>query len=1110
MTSVRTNVLLQHIRELAGARGTERLTDRELLRRFVQNQDEPAFAALVHRHGPMVLRVGRRLLGHEQDAEDVFQAAFLVLARKARSTRWQPSICNWLYGVTHRLAREMRTRAARLRKRPAGMNPRPAADPLDELSVREAQVILEEELSRLPEKFRAPLVLCGLEGLAREEAARHLGWPASLVKSRLEQGRQRLTWRLARRGLSLSAALAATLLTEETAPATVAPALARSTLRAAVAFGSETTTGTISAPAVALAEGALPTVSTLKLKLTCALLLLAGMAGASAIAWQAPAEGVARPGAQPEAPPVAPVAAKPSAPTPRVRTDRYGDRLPPGASRRLGTVRYRHGNPISEVRFSADGKTLLSRGLRQSISVWDPATGKELRRIAVERDQFVLALSPNGKLLACFKGTGDPLCLRETATGKEIRQFAGDPNTFSHAAFSPDGRILVASARDATIRFWAVATGEELRRIAPQPDRPWALAFAPDGKTLASAGQNGTIILWETATGRQLRSLEKQGGFVIALAFSPNGKQLAWGSQALEDGRIRLWDVTTDHAIRYLAGHPKPVGGLTFSPDGKHLVSGGGRDEGSIRLWDVATGRKVWQTEAHCHWVGAFAFSQDGKTLASGSTDGAVGVWDVATGKDLRPPAQGHLAAVNGLALSPDGRTLASGSWDRTIRLWDPVTGDERRQLRGHTDTIFRLAFSPDGRLLASASFDGSVRLWDPAAGKERHCLRGHNGYVFTVAFSPDGRTLASGGADGTVRLWDPASGKELDQFKGSQREIQEVAFSPDGHLLAGASYDGGTHVWEIASGKERLHLKGHEHTWVRCVAFSPDGRTLATGSEDRTIRLWDARTGAARGRLTGHEALVSSLAFTPDGRTLISTSYDQTIRLWELATGKERHQFRVDRGWPRTVVLAPDARTLYSSDDDSTLLVWDMCEPDSSGLSSAAKWTASQGETLWNDLGSRDARQAFRAESSLIAVPQQAVALLRERLHPVARPEAQRIGRLLADLDSNDFAVRTKAETELEALGDLAESALRKALEGQPSLEVRRRVEGLLKNLEGTITDPDKLRVVRALEVLEQIGTPEAGRVVETMTQGAEEARLTREAKASLQRLSRRLPVKP
>jgi len=847
---------------------------------------------------------------------------------------------------------------------------------------------------------------------------------------------------------------------------------------------------------VALAEGALEAVSTMKLKMVWVLLLGVCLTGASAIAWQAP--------------PTVQIQREPSAPDPTLRTDRYGDQLPSGAIRRLGTVRFRHGSHIAEVKFSADGKTLISRGWQQSVSFWDPATGKELRRVLVEPEQRPIALSPDGKLLACCKEKVGPICLRDMATGKVIRQFAGNPGSVLKAAFSPDGQILVATAKDAALCFWKVATGEELRRIAAQPGPFMALAFAPDGKTLASVRGDDTVCLWETATGRELRTLEKQGHFFHGLAFSPDGKLLAWGSSIVENGqitdkgRIILWDMTEHKEVRRLTGQLKQIGGLAFSPDGKYLVSGGGRDDGSIRLWEVATGKKVRQTAAHSHWTVAFTFSPDGKTLASGSTDGTVGVWEVATGKDLRPSTQGHLAAVNGLALSPDGRILASGSWDRTIRLWNPLTGEEIRKLVGHTDTVFRLAFSPDGKLLASAGFDGSIRLWNPATGKEIQCLLGHTGrlfaHVYAVGFSPDGRTLVSCGSDGTVRLWDPTTGKESVQLKGPPSGIQDVTFSPDGHSLAGAAYDGSTYVWEVAS-KKRLQLRGHENPWVHCVAFSPDGRTLASGSSDRTIRLWDAKTGEARGRLTGHEELISSLAFTADGRTLISTSYDRTIRLWELATGKERRQFRVDRGWPRTVVIAPDSRTLYTSGDDSTLLVWNIYN------SASQKLTSGQERALWADLQSTDAGQAFRAESVLLAVPEQAVSLLRGRLRPAVRPDPKKLDRLLADLDSSEFAVRQKAEAELDSLGDLAKAALRKALEHPPSPEVRLRVKGLLKKFEGAVADPEKLRSLRAMEVLEQIATPAAREVLKILADGAEEALVTREAKASLQRLARRSP---
>jgi len=214
-----TQLLAKHLRNLTAAARADGLPDRELIQRFAAERDEDAFAALVRRHGPMVLRVCRRILRDGHDAEDVFQATLVVLSRKAASLRRLDSVGCFLHGVAYRLALKARTQLAQQRMRESqSAVEKHSADPLAELSVREAQAIVDEELARLPEKWRAPLVLCCLEGKTRDEAARQLGWSAKLVKSRLEQGRERLRSRLTRRGLTLPAALIATLLSEEAAP----------------------------------------------------------------------------------------------------------------------------------------------------------------------------------------------------------------------------------------------------------------------------------------------------------------------------------------------------------------------------------------------------------------------------------------------------------------------------------------------------------------------------------------------------------------------------------------------------------------------------------------------------------------------------------------------------------------------------------------------------------------------------------------------------------------------------------------------------------------------------------------------------------------------------
>jgi RNA polymerase sigma factor (sigma-70 family) len=172
-------------------------TDRQLLEAFVRRQDASAFAGLVRRHGPLVLRVCRRILGNAHDAEDAFQATFLVLFRKAGSLRTPELLANWLYGVASRTARKARTRFLRRRQRESLCSWTLATEPAPDPANPHLQMQLDQELHYLPDKYRLPLILCYLEGMTNAEAARHLGWPAGSMSFRLARGRELLRERLA-------------------------------------------------------------------------------------------------------------------------------------------------------------------------------------------------------------------------------------------------------------------------------------------------------------------------------------------------------------------------------------------------------------------------------------------------------------------------------------------------------------------------------------------------------------------------------------------------------------------------------------------------------------------------------------------------------------------------------------------------------------------------------------------------------------------------------------------------------------------------------------------------------------------------------------------------
>jgi RNA polymerase sigma-70 factor (ECF subfamily) len=228
--------LLRHIRKLIGAPEAGAGTDRQLLRRFAAYHDEAAFAALVQRHGPLVLGVCRRILGNEHDAEDALQATFLVLARKASALRWRESVAGWLYEVAARVAAKARASAARRQACERQARVMPPRDPSAAAAGHELESLLHEELRRLPEKYRLPLVLCCLEGRSRTEAAQQLGWKEGTVAGRLARARDLLRRRLARRGVAATAALLGVLLAENLATAALPAGLAETTAKAAFLF----------------------------------------------------------------------------------------------------------------------------------------------------------------------------------------------------------------------------------------------------------------------------------------------------------------------------------------------------------------------------------------------------------------------------------------------------------------------------------------------------------------------------------------------------------------------------------------------------------------------------------------------------------------------------------------------------------------------------------------------------------------------------------------------------------------------------------------------------------------------------------------------------------
>ncbi len=280
--------LLRFLRSIKAKEATGALSDRQLLETFLSQHSEASFTALVQRHGAMVFGVCRRLLQHTQDAEDAFQATFLALARQAYTIRRQEALGSWLHGVAYRIAEKMKRTAARRSTRERCMTPLPCGDVLDDITWRELRSVLDEELQRLPEKYRAPLVLCYLEARTQDEAAQRLGWSKNTFGRRINQARQMLARRLTRRGLTLSAALSVPLLTDTSAQAALPPLLVATTVHAGLASAmGNAVSGMVSDQVVALAESGVGSLLAKKASIAVVLLVSLMLSMGSLLAYRA-------------------------------------------------------------------------------------------------------------------------------------------------------------------------------------------------------------------------------------------------------------------------------------------------------------------------------------------------------------------------------------------------------------------------------------------------------------------------------------------------------------------------------------------------------------------------------------------------------------------------------------------------------------------------------------------------------------------------------------------------------------------------------------------------------------------------------------------------------
>jgi WD40 repeat protein len=513
--------------------------------------------------------------------------------------------------------------------------------------------------------------------------------------------------------------------------------------------------------------------------------------------------------------------------------------------------------------------------------------------------------------------------------------FSPDGRTIAVASpfkkFNPFGFTGMVEPERSSIRLFDAANGTPLRRIYITHFDIGSLAYSPDGQTLAAGVGDRTIRRYDPSTGserfprlgrEQAEPLPKNGEQVrkwyedaarsaSALAFSPDGSRLVSGQEAMGwlNGRIdesflSIWDIASGRQVHRFFGHYGGTSALVFAPDGKTFASAGG--ETVVRTWDPASGRESEPRPGHKGQYAELAISPaDGTVFTGGHLDQIVLRWDPTTGNCLGTVAEG-LSGILALDVAPDGKSMLIDTWDGLV-LWDIAKGREVRRFSGKRPAhsgFYRAEFSADGR-----SVTMGLEVWETATGRKLASFahRDPDGMTRspyrTDRFTPDGKRLIAFDQHG-IAVLDIAAGKETSRpIRVELSNAWLSVVSPDGRLVATANYVPLSHnrgdprqhqedltvrVFELASGKQVAGLVGHTDE-ITGLAFSPDSRMIATAAgnfwhrKDRTVRVWDAAMGHALHVFDNPDG-ADSLEYLPDGRRVVTVGMDGVATVWDVS----------------------------------------------------------------------------------------------------------------------------------------------------------------------------------------------------------------------------------
>lgn len=774
------------------------------------------------------------------------------------------------------------------------------------------------------------------------------------------------------------------------------------------------------------------------------------------------------------------------------RVDRYGDPLPPGAVARYGTVRGQFPNDIELIALSPSGKrTAVCGGRSRSLYVVDTGTGHFIEEIAIEANAFALALAFLTETTVAVTINTNQVSLCELGQKPTPLDSKRLPDMPRHFVRSPDGRHIAISGGDG-VRILTYPAFE-LVAASDTDGTIEQIAFSPDGNWLLGIVPELGVRLWDAKTGKRVRTWTVHAPQRIC--FAADSKRFFVGARR----NLEAYPIDDDSPDPVFEA---PIGGVEFfcdlrlTADGKRLRVLSPAEKSRVLEFDATTGGGLveqQQLQFKSSTVGHWAkLHPDDKSIVGGQRN-SLRMWDAKTGQGVEIPEFPPFARSVFLA---DGKTVRSieGGNSNTIHEWDATTGRAAGEPKPVTgDVAWGRRY--DKYLTRTGE---TTTIYDFRTRAVLRQLTLELGEKDDLWFHSDEHDWLVVRRKGATEFWDSTTGRLKGRVPVELTDDTSEAFTTDRRKVWVVK-EKLAELWEIGSGQQRTTIPFPVHR----LTPDPDGRHVwvTVYAENKLIRC-DAATGEA-GRTFHLPNWDSWIVVSAEGKRIaVYSEREKAAWVLDAETGKRTHEIAAPMHVIQHAAFSPDGTRLVTSGSEGVAYVWDLTRPIPTDKRAEVVPAFRQASEVIAALGKPDAAAVHLALTWLQRHPKEGVAALATAFPPAAAVSEATFAQLLRELDDPEYKTRQRAEKRLEQLGPQAEAALRAELGKERSAEVRSAVERLVARIGITELSADHLRVMRAVEAAERIGTAEAVTLLEVWSKGAEAALLTTEATAALGRV--------